>query len=659
MLKSYYQNEFKKFVATTEEAILGHLAHHHQFALDELQKNAWLKQIQLLKQQLLQFEAGQIFFEFSIPRMGKRVDNILIIHDLIFVVEFKVGERQFTPQAKTQVIDYGLDLLNFHAGSHHQSIVPVLVATHAQAVEQNWSAIRELNDVLCCNAENLAEVLGQAVENFSETTDFDLETWINSSYKPTPTIIEAAQALYQGHRVEDISRSDAGAMNLEITSRRIKYIIEQSKNNKKKAICFLTGVPGAGKTLAGLNIANQRLKADESEHSVFLSGNGPLVEVLQEALIRDMVQSSKQNHQTIIRTDAARRAKTFIQNIHHFRDHYLRSTEVPVEKVVIFDEAQRAWQKEQVSNFMKQKKGIENFAMSEPEFLIDVMDRHQDWCVIVCLIGGGQEINTGEAGVSEWVAALQHSFQDWTVYYSDQILQQHVYLESNEQIAWLKAHGQHEPNLHLATSVRSFRSERVSHLVHAVLANQPALAKQIYQQIQQNYPIVLCRDLKQAKQWLKEKAKGSERYGIVASSGGRRLKAEGLDVKNKINPSDWFLNTAQDVRSAYYLEDVATEFDIQGLEIDYSCVAWDINFYFDQQWCYQSFRGSRWQRIRHEANKKYLLNAYRVLLTRARQGMVLYIPRVDGQDWTRPVKDYDATYEFLLSCGFEELTAIE
>lgn len=655
MLRSYYQSEFARFIETTDEFILGSLTAAHEFALDELQKNAWLKQIQILKQHLAVFNHGQIFFEFSIPRMGKRVDNILIIRDLIFVVEFKEGDRQFTSQAKTQVIDYCLDLLNFHAGSHHQKVIPVLIATQANSVGQDWRAIRELNDALCCNAEQLANYLLQAIQQFSESDHFDVSTWINSTYKPTPTIIEAAQALYQGHRVEDISRSDAGAINLEITSKRIEQIIELTKLNKHKAICFLTGVPGAGKTLAGLNIANQRLKADESEHSVFLSGNGPLVDVLREALIRDTVNSAKQNNQLIKRTDAERHAKTFIQNIHHFRDHYLKSSEAPIEKVVVFDEAQRAWQKEQVSNFMKQKKGIENFSMSEPEFLISVMDRHSDWCVIVCLIGGGQEINTGEAGVSEWISALQYSFKDWTVYYSDQILQQKVYLESNEQIAWLKAFGQHESNLHLAVSVRSFRSERVSNLVQAILDNQPDIAKQIYQEIKQDYPIVICRNLKRAKDWLKEKAKGSERYGIVASSGGRRLKAEGLDVKNKMEPSDWFLNNNFDVRSSYYLEDVATEFDIQGLEIDYTCVAWDINFYFDQQWCYQNFRGSRWQQIHNEANRKYLLNAYRVLLTRARQGMVIFVPCVSEDDWTRPARQYDSTYEFLLSCGFDVL----
>lgn len=656
MLKSYYQDKIAKFLITDQQTILGCLAQNNQFSLDELQKNAWLKQIEILKQQLKNFVEGELFFEFSIPRMGKRVDNILIIRDLIFVIEFKVGEKNYPQHAKTQVIDYCLDLLNFHAGSHHKKVIPVLISTQAvEGVEPEWLDILGHKSVLCCHANNLAFMLNRAMTKFSDEKSIHLTDWIESGYLPTPTIIEAAQALYQGHQVEDISRSDAGAKNLAISSKRIEKIIEHAKINKQKVICFLTGVPGAGKTLAGLNIANQRLKIDESEHSVFLSGNGPLVDVLREALVRNTIELSKQNQERCTRSHAEREAKAFIQNIHHFRDHYLKSDEVPIEKVVIFDEAQRAWQKEQVSNFMKQKKGIENFSMSEPEFLISVMDRHIDWCVIVCLIGGGQEINTGEAGVSEWIAALQHLYPNWQVYFSDKIIQDKVYLTDSMQQIWLQTRGQNEMDLHLAVSVRSFRSEQVANLVQAILDGQAEVAKQIYQNIQKQYPIGLCRDLNAAKKWLKQKAKGSECYGLVASSGGRRLKAEGIDVKNKITPADWFLNTKEDVRSAYYLEDVATEFDVQGLELDYCCVAWDINFYFDQGWQYQTFKGSRWQNIRQLEKQKYLLNAYRVLLTRARQGMVIYIPKVDDQDWTRPQQYYDSTFEFLKLCGLTEL----
>jgi len=656
MLRSYYHNPIQNFIADSSERILGNLAQVHQFALEDRQKNAWLKQIQILKNSFAEFKEGHLFFEFSIPRMGKRVDNIFIFKNLIFVIEFKVGEKQYAAAAKTQTIDYCLDLLNFHAGSDQQKIIPVLVATHADDRNIDWSKLIQLEDVVCCNELNLKETIEHLIQQYEDTAPIDAICWLNSVYKPTPTIIEAAQALYQGHQVEEISRSDAGAINLEISSRKIASIIETSKRNHQKAICFLTGVPGAGKTLAGLNIANQRLKADESEHSVFLSGNGPLVDVLREALTRNTVEIGKSVAKNIKRSEAERGTRTFIQNIHHFRDHYLKSAEVPIEKVVVFDEAQRAWQKDQVSNFMKQKKGIDDFGMSEPEFLIHVMDRHPDWCVVVCLIGGGQEINTGEAGVTEWIEALKQNYPDWKIYYSDKILDEPVYLAATEQRTWLKQQGICESSLHLAVSVRSFRSERVSQLIHHLLDDEAEQAAELYQNIKSDYPIYLTRDLKQAKKWLKTKAKGSERYGIIASSGARRLRAEGIDVKNKISPADWFLNSSRDVRSSYYLEDIATEFDIQGLEIDFSCLAWDINFYYEQGWQYQAFKGTCWQQIRQKEKQQYLLNAYRVLLTRARQGMVIYIPNVDDADWTRPNSKYDSTYQYLKRCGFEYLS---
>lgn len=207
----------------------------------------------------------------------------------------------------------------------------------------------------------------------------------------------------------------------------------------------------------------------------------------------------------------------------------------------------------------------------------------------------------------------------------------------------------------MAVSVRSFRSERVAELVQAILDGDATKAQHIYSQVIESYPIVLTRNLERAKSWLKQQAKGTERYGMVASSGARRLKAEGIDVKNKITPSDWFLNSTIDVRSSYYLEDVATEFDVQGLELDYCCVAWDINFYFKDGWCYQAFKGTKWQNINQMEKQKYLLNTYRVLLTRARQGVVIYLPNVDDNDWTRPSELYDSTYQFLKACHLKEI----
>lgn len=420
MTRSYYSNTISGFLQDDETQIFGQLSLHHSHALEELQKNAWIKQIEILKNTLSYFEDGQIYFEFSIPRMGKRVDNILIIKDLIFVLEFKVGDTQYQKQSLEQVIDYCLDLHNFHEGSHREKLVPVLISTKANPVENIYKCTDNLFAPVKANQQNLKEVISDALLQSNGRKIYAIG-WENSIYKPTPTIIEAAQALYKGHNVNEISRNDAGAINLSKTTDCINKIIETAKRENKKSICFLTGVPGAGKTLAGLNIANERMNADENEHAVFLSGNGPLVDVLREALTRDEVATSKENGSPLSKKAAAIKANAFIQNIHHFRDDNLICKKAPIEKVVVFDEAQRAWAKEQVSSFMKRKKGVDDFNMSEPEYLISVMDRHEDWCTIICLIGGGQEINTGEAGVSEWLSSLKNNYPNWSIHYSNLI----------------------------------------------------------------------------------------------------------------------------------------------------------------------------------------------------------------------------------------------
>jgi len=623
--------------------------------LEDQQKNAWLKQIDFLKNSLKDIE-GSIYFEFTIPRMGKRVDNILIANNFIFVIEFKVGDSHYTKDAQYQTIDYCLDLQNFHEGSHEKTIIPILVATKADRITNDIQGAIRLDNCILCNADNLESTLKNIFASQTSTQHIKISDWESSAYKPTPTIIEAAQALYKGHNVQEISLSDSGAINLSRTAAAINKIIEYTKTNKQKSICFLTGVPGAGKTLAGLNIANERLKADESEHSVFLSGNGPLVDVLREALTRDSIETAKQSGEKLTRSSAEREAKAFIQNIHHFRDDNLKTEKAPIEKVVVFDEAQRAWQKEQVSKFMKAKKGIDDFEMSEPEYLISVMNRHEDWCTIVCLIGGGQEINTGEAGVSEWIESLKQKYPNWNIYYSDKILsEQSTYLNDEELLNWLRANGNQEADLHLAVSLRSFRSEKVALLIQNILENESEKAKDVFNSIKDHYPIFLTRNLRTAKNWLKQKAKGTERIGIIASSGGRRLRADGIDVKNQIEQTNWFLNGKDDVRSSYYLEETATEFDIQGLEIDFTCVAWDINLFYTNGWNFQNFKGSKWQNINLGATKNYLLNSYRVLLTRARQGMIILVPDVDNTDATRPKQFYDRTFEYLKQCGLTVL----
>lgn len=657
MKRSYYSDSILNFLITSESEILGKLTLKHTHALEELQRNAWIQEIRVLKDQLKGL-TGQIYFEFAIPRMGKRVDNIVIINDVIFVIEFKVGDYFYGKHAQDQVIDYTLDLKNFHEESHNAKLVPVIVSTNAEDTKNNITEILEFYSVAKANKTNLHSVLSIFLNDFE--LPIDTNCWENSIYKPTPTIVEAAQALYKGHNVQEISRSDSGAINLTITSNCISDIIEFTKSHYGKSICFVTGVPGAGKTLAGLNIANERMNADKDEHAVFLSGNGPLVDVLREALTRDEVKTSKEKGQSITKKQAAIKTNAFIQNIHHFRDDNLISNKAPVEKVVVFDEAQRAWTKAKASYFMKVKKGIEDFNMSEPEFLIDVMNRHDDWCVIVCLIGGGQEINTGEAGLEEWLTALKEHHNDWNIHYSNLISENDNYIKNQVLRNWISTNGITEHDLHLAVSVRSFRSEKVSHLVHELLDLKLEKTKLLYQEIKNNFPIVVTRDLETAKNWLRNKAKGTERIGMVSSSGARRLRAIGIDVKNEISPPIWFLNGDDDIRSSYFLEEIATEFDIQGLEIDWVCLAWGANFHLNKsKWKYQSFKGSQWQNMKQEIVRQYLKNTYRVLLTRARQGMIIYIPNGSNLDHTRPNYFYDQTFEYFLSIGIQEVKDIK
>lgn len=656
MNRSYYSKPISAFLADDPALIVGELATHHTFALEDLQKNAWIRQIEILKNTFQDYPEGYIFFEFAIPRMGKRVDNVVIIGDLIFVLEFKVGDVLFHRYAMDQVVDYCLDLINFHEGSHEAKLIPVLVATKAKtAANKLEKSLGQLYSTQLTNADDLYITIQACFREMSSLVINPL-AWEKSLYKPTPTIIEAAQALYKGHDVREISRSDAGKINLSRTADCINEIIESSKTRNRKSICFVTGVPGAGKTLAGLNIANERQKAAESEHAVFLSGNGPLVDVMREALARDDVRHTKECGGKINKNDAKRKANSFIQNIHHFRDSYLDEDILPTEKVVIFDEAQRAWTKEKASDFMKRKKGCENFDQSEPDFLIGVMNRHPGWCTVVCLIGGGQEIYDGEAGLEEWIQALKAHYGNWDVYFSGEVVSSDDYVRDTEVRSWLEGNGQKKSDLHLAVSARSFRSEKVSDFVHALLELEIDKAKELYKEISPTYPIVLTRDLEKAKEWLHKNTRGTERIGIVAASVERRLRAVGIDVKNDIDAPNWFLNDKDDVRSSYFLEDIATEFSIQGLEIDWVCLAWGASLSFDgHKWVHQAFRGSKWSNIKNTTAQRYLKNTYRVLLTRARQGMVIYLPQGSEIDHTRPNYFYDKTFELLKQICISEI----
>ena len=645
-----YKAEIKTFLNEKDNEIFGIIAKSSENSEEtKTQRDAWAEEIKLLKKNLEIIKKGYIAFEYTIPRIGKRVDAVIIYKGIIFLLEFKIGEKEFKKYEIDQVFDYALDLKNFHKESKDKYIVPILICTeaHNEKIINNVFSDKVYQPILT-NGENLTNIIKEVTKSVTEQ-ELDPEKWFNSKYSPTPNIIEAAQYMYKNNDVIDISRNDAGIHNLEITSNIIKKIIKTSKEKNEKSICFITGVPGAGKTLAGLNIANETQFFDKDEHAVFLSGNLPLVKVLKEALVRDSKVNKKK--------DTLRELQTFIQIIHHFRDDAVNKPEPPNEKVVIFDEAQRSWNEKQLSDFMKRKKGVPNFNMSEPEFLIEYMNRHKDWSVIVCLIGGGQEINTGEGGLEEWFKTLSNKFQEWNVFISDKIYDKEYTNGKNLEEVLSSIKKLHiEEKLHLAVSTRSFRSERMADLIKSILDLNSERAKEDYNVLKDKYPIVITRNLDKAKKWIKSKARGTERFGMIATSGAKRLRKNGIYVNSNIDVTSWFLNGKEDVRSSYALEQVATEFEIQGLELDWSIVAWDANLrLINGKWEYFNFIGTKWNKINKEEKIKYLINAYRVILTRARQGMAIFIPYGDEKDKTSIPKFYDGIYNYLKKLGIEEL----
>jgi len=675
----YYEDSFSKFLSQSENEILGRIVKNNSFDSNSLQTEAWLDEITIMKNVVKNFTDGRIAFEYSIPRLGKRADVVLVFHGIIFVLEFKVGEKTYLISDSEQVWDYALDLKNFHEASHDKIIVPILIATEAKERSYKYVPCQYDDNVyepICSNKDSLSSIIKKILEENKNDCHDNLFDWANSRYSPTPTIIQAANALFNNHNVADITRTEASAKDLIESNNYILDVIEKTKQNNEKAICFVTGVPGAGKTLIGLKVAIER--TEKKDLAVYFSGNYPLVSVLTEALARDKKQQEeKKRKEKYPITKARREVHSFIQIVHHYRNTFLEKIKIPiindsieidetkikkhegdgyaeVEHVAIFDEAQRAWTQEQLSGWLKRKKHINNFPYSEPEFLIWSLDQRPDWAVIICLVGGGQEINTGEAGISEWIRSLNEKFNNWKIYISSQLTEKEYAEGKVKQLLLNNKNVIENQALHLAVSMRSFRSEKVSNFVHELLDLNVQKTKELYREIKNVYPIFLTRSLDKAKDWLCKKARGSERYGMIVSSQAYRLKPLAIDVRFKPDTVHWFLDDKDDIRSSLFLEDVATEFDIQGLELDWSCVIWDGDFrYSNDGWQNYSFKGSKWQHIKTEERKKYQLNAYRVLLTRARHGMIIVVPEGADKDETRKPNCYDPTYEYLKQIGLE------
>jgi hypothetical protein len=642
-----YEAPVPEFLSAEDDLIIGRLANVTRQGFSELsaeQIEAWRDQLPVLRAALSRdcAKTWHVLLEFSIPRRGKRIDAVVLSGALALVLEFKCGAKHYERSAIAQVEDYCLDLRDFHKESRRHTLIPVLIATHAESssfptdptfdcVAPAWRS----------NGRGLGEVLELATVRYAADVSepIDPGSWNSGEYLPTPTIIEAARLLYEGQNVREVSRCHAGAENLTRTAEAIAEAIRVARQNDQKIICFITGVPGAGKTLAGLNIIHDR-HLHEGTLGAFLSGNGPLVRVLCEALARDHSERTKQPI-----SESRRKVSTFIQNVHRFIEAHYSTLEAPPDRLVVFDEAQRAWNAEQSNRKFKRN-------VSEPEIMLDIMNRHKGWAVIIALVGNGQEINTGEAGLGEWGRALTSRFCNWKVCISGDLATRGTSDgETLFETAPVGLQVVETPFLHLEISIRSYKAEAVSDFVAHLLSFNFEAAHRSLSDCSE-FPIVFTRDPDIAKRWLRRRQRGTRRIGLIASSGGRRLRAFGLDVRAELDVENWFLNGSGDVRSSHYLETPATEFGIQGLELDWTAVCWDLDLVPGRtDWNVQAFKGTRWQKVLNPTRRQYVINKYRVLLTRAREGMVIWVPKGDATDWTRPVDKYEAIATHLINCG--------
>ena len=709
MSRCLYNSDFATFLYTDSASIYRILDDNYHGEALTTTRDAWKAEIDIMKNVVssLNNVDGQIIFEYDIPRLGKRIDVVLLYRGVVFCLEFKVGESKILETNIDQVLDYALDLKNFHKFSEDKVIAPILVATNyanrSTSIQMSVYDDRVINPLVTGKA-GISALIDNVLGKFPSEAPVHND-WVISPYAPTPTIVEAAKTLYESHSVENITRHEADKVSTDATIKYILDVIQNSKTNGEKSICFVTGVPGAGKTLVGLDVAvKQTYQGNdapvEDEGAVYLSGNGPLVAVLTEALAKDNYQKCRDRNEKKNLTDSRREVGKFIQIIHRYRDNMLAKIKNPVENgvleidpekavklaesgygevehVAIFDEAQRSWTHKRLADYLKRggtygnKLKVPNFPLSEAAFLIWSLDQREDWATIVCLVGGGQEINTGEAGISEWIHALNDKFPHWKVYISPKLTEpEYAEGKVNELLA-KNENVTYSENLHLGVSLRSFRAEKLSAFVHSMLTFNPDAAE-LYNEIKDRYPIVLTRDMETAKRWLHSKVRGTERTGVLVTKEAARFKPLGIHIlpSGDENAVHWFLEDKIDTRASNYLEDAATEIQVQGLELDYTCVLWDADMRCDNgKWRYYTFNGkTAWnEKIPDTENKqeqiKYMLNAYRVLLTRARAGMVICVPTGNPnknpsgfwEDSTRLPKFYDGTYQYLKSLGIEEI----
>jgi hypothetical protein len=667
---AYYAATIEKFLAADPTAILGSLVEGNVAArfrtLEADAAESWGDELHILREcfeallhKVPAAHSWGVLLEFEIPRRQRRIDLVLLAGDVAFAVEFKRTRADATTY--WQVWDYALDLVDFHKPSHGLWVIPVVVAPQIGP----WTPPNDHDGRVAlptgCTPKELSSVLERLYVacHDARKTPIALDAWNEGLYRPVPTIVEAAIAVFRGMEVREIAHSQVEAKNLVSTVDSIVRVSLEAERAGTKRICFITGVPGAGKTLAGLRaVHDDRISHLTGTTPHFMSGNGPLVAVLREALVRDRLVRQGGRRKIV-----ERGVHPLIQNVHLMARAHWDDERAPEDRVIVFDEAQRAWNAKQ--NKRKFKRNI-----SEPEMLLSIMSRHQDWAVIIALVGGGQEINDGEAGLREWGDALT-KFRDWHISASEEAL------SGGPSVAGDTLFDGKPPRpverveaFHLPISTRSYRAQAVAEWSNALLNGNLADALKIAKA--SPFPVAfIARGFESAKGWLRSSREGTARFGLVASSSATRLRTFGIETATAFHRSYpykyWFLNPETDTRSSYQLEVAATEFEIQGLELDLVCLCWGGDLIWTgARWQARKVLTSHWkangtvpttrwapQRNREQA--KFTMNAYRVLLTRARQSLLIWIPPGCPEDRTNSPAEFDAIANVLLEAGATSL----
>lgn len=632
-----------------------------------LQKGAWSNQIKILKK-YLQDKKGYIIFEYVLSRVNMRIDVVLLMDDIVYSLEFKNNEVTFNDDDINQADGYGYALKNFYEVNRNKYVVPILIATKAPDSICSSGAdlgIDKLFSLFKANTnkmEQYIDLIGSKYGSDIIYTEEEFEEWVNSPFKPNPTIIQSARSIYMNNQVDEFFKFDAGEENLKITESTVEEIIKEARDNKKKIICFVSGVPGAGKTLVGLDIAGKTRNKDNDDmpEAVFFSGNGPLINVLTEALGRDAMKANPEKFSN--KNRAVNDVKTFIQDLHAFKQDIISSKKRVIdENVLIFDEAQRVWDEEQLEKWLEKKGADESyFGNSEADLLLSTFDK-KEWGVIVALVGLGQDIHTGEDGLGVWFNSLLNKKTGWDIRLSNEIFEQRAdkldaYIDSIKNCDRVKEC----PGLYLKTCIRTPRAKNLSEFSEALLNNRPEDAKKALEKFD-DYPICITRNLKHAEQFLLDNTLRKERCGKLCSSNSKILGrySHSFDNIDNWHFANWMLDeSGRD--SSNSLVFAASEFNIQGLEIDWTLLGWDMDMYYHNgEWHEQKMLTPKRFKESTKVQKKHILNSYRVLLTRARKGMIIYIPKAGDYEDNYAVSDYfDSTYEYLKSCGIKDIDEI-